>query len=104
MKGVRLFRYGRSPGTDELHLEVINRGNRQLVEVLYTIIKDAWENLEVPVNWEDAQSYHHQGKQTRLQLLLRDLALLYIREVLARILLKRLSTLAEDFLPKEPQT
>ena len=35
------------PGADELHPEVIKRGDKRLVEVHYAIIRDAFENLEV---------------------------------------------------------
>ena len=38
---------GKFPGTDRLHPEVIKRGGWRSVEVLSTIIKDVWENLEV---------------------------------------------------------
>ena len=40
----------KSPGTNGLNLEVIKRRYRRLDEVLYTIIKDAWKNLEFPAD------------------------------------------------------
>ena len=46
---------GKSPGTDALHPKVIKRGGRRLAEILYTIIKEALENLEVLADWKDAQ-------------------------------------------------
>ena len=86
-------------GTDRLYPKVIKRRGRRLVKVLYTIIRDAWENLEVPGDWKDAQldiifnrwdcgNYH-------------GISLLFIPgNVFVCILLNRLSTLAEDFLPE----
>ena len=31
------------------------KGGRELVEVVYSTIKDAWENLDVPADWKDAK-------------------------------------------------
>ena len=41
-----LFRSGWCPGADGLPLKAIKRGGYRLVNVLYTITKDTWENLE----------------------------------------------------------
>ena len=46
--------YRKSHDANKLHSEVIKRGCKRLLKVLY-IIKDAWENLEVPVDWKDTQ-------------------------------------------------
>ena len=54
-KVISMLRDGKSPDADELHPEVIKRGNMRLVEVLYIIIKDAPENIEVSADWKYVQ-------------------------------------------------
>ena len=51
-KVVSMFQDGKF--LDRLHPEFIKRRGKRLVEPLYTIIKDTWENLEVPTHWKDA--------------------------------------------------
>ena len=46
-----IFHGRKSLGADRLHPKVIKRDGRKLVKVLYTTIKDAWENLEAPADW-----------------------------------------------------
>ena len=53
-KVISLLRDRKSPSADELHPKVIKKRGRRFVEVLYTIIKEAWENLEIHTNWKDA--------------------------------------------------
>ena len=50
-----MFHDGKSSGTDRLHPEVIESGGRRLVEIFNTIIKAAWENIEIPADWKDVQ-------------------------------------------------
>ena len=54
-KFIAMLREGKSSGADGLHPEVVKRGDRRLFELLYTIIKDVWKNLEVLVDRKDAQ-------------------------------------------------
>ena len=46
---------GKSHGPDGIHPEIVKRGGRKLVEVLYDIIKEAWNECDVPQDWKDAQ-------------------------------------------------
>ena len=86
-------------GAYRLHPEVIKRGGRRLVEVLYIIIKDAWENLEVPACWKDAKLvtiFKKENKQDCSNY--RWISPLSIPgKVFARLLLNWVSTLAGDF-------
>ena len=98
---ISMPRNRKSPDTDGLHPEVIKRGNKRLVEILYTIIKDAWENLEVPADLKGAELVTILKKGDR-----RDcrnycgISLLPIPEkVFASILLNILLTLMDDFQP-----
>ena len=86
---------GKSPSADGQHPEVIKRGGRKLVEVIYITIKDASENIEVTADWKDTQLVTTFKKRDRRD---RDnyweISLLSIPgKVFAW-----LSTLAEDFL------
>ena len=92
---------GKSPCVDRLHPEVIMRGGR-FVKVLYTIIKDSWKNLEVPADWKDAQLAIIFKKGDRQDYSnYHGISILSIpRKVFACILLNRLLTRAEDFLPE----
>ena len=99
---------GKSPGIDRLHPEVVKKGDRRLVEVLCTIIKDAWENLEVSADWKDVQivtifkrlercpNCHHLQETDEMAATLRSIA----RKVFTHIVLNRILTLMEDFLPE----
>ena len=91
-----------SPGAGRLHSEVIKKGGRKLVKVLYTIIKDAWENSEVSADWKDAQliTIFKKGDRQECSNYCR-ISLLFIPGNVFAHILNRLSTLAEDFLPEE---
>ena len=52
---ISTLRNGKSPGEDELQPDVIKRRGRKLVDLLYTIIKDPCEKLEVTADWKEAQ-------------------------------------------------
>ena len=93
---------GKPPGAGKLHPEVIKRGSRKLVEVLNTVIKDAWENLEVLAGRKDAQLLTIFNKEDRQNCgdYCRILLLSISGKVFAPKLIKRLSTLVEDFLPE----
>ena len=56
---------GKSPGVDGLLPEVIKRGGKKLVEVLYTIMKDAWENIEISADWKVVQPVTIPKKRNR---------------------------------------
>ena len=83
------------PDTDGLQSEIIKRGGRLLVKGFYTIVRQAWQNLDVYTDWKDAQLVTIFKKGDRKL----GMSLLFIPvKGFAGILLNRLSTVAEDFL------
>ena len=52
---ISMLRNEKSPWANGLHPEIIKRKGGRLVEVLYIIVWDTWENLKVPADWKDAQ-------------------------------------------------
>ena len=93
---------GKSPGPDGIHPEIVKRGGIKLVEILYDIIVEAWHKSEVPQDWKDAQLITIFKKGNRkLCGNYRGISLLSIPgKVFARVLLNRLTSVAEDFLPE----
>ena len=101
MKWVRLFLYSTMESLPA-QTEVIKREYRRLIKVSSTIIKDAWENLEVLVDWKDVQLVTIFKKRDRQGCGYHygTLLLSILGKVFGHILLNRLLTLAEDFLPE----
>ena len=93
---------GKSPGPDGIHPEIVKRGGSRLVEVLHDIITEAWKKSEVPQDWKDAQLITIFKKGDRKVCSnYRGISLLSIPgTVFARVLLNRLSSIAEDLLPE----
>ena len=54
-KAIDMISYGKSPGSDRIHPEVIKRGGPGLLCALHEIIKKAWNTATVPQDWKDAQ-------------------------------------------------
>ena len=52
--------------TNGLRHEVIKRGDRRLVDIISTVIRDAWENLKVSVDWKDAQLFIFKKRHRQL--------------------------------------
>ena len=93
---------GKSPGSDGIHPEVIKRGGSKLLSTLHEIIQEAWNTATVPQDWKDAQlvTIFKKGDR-RLCGNYRGISLLSIPgKVFARVLLNRLSSYAESFLPE----
>jgi len=93
---------GKSPGADGLHSEIIRRGRNRLAEVLHDIITEAWNQSEVPQDWKDALLITIFKKGDRkICGNYRGISLLSIpRKVFAWVLLNRLTSVAEGFLPE----
>ena len=92
----------KSPGPDGIHPEVIKRGGPKLISTLHEIIKEAWKTAVVPQDWKDAQLITIFKKGDRkLCGNYRGISLLSIPgKVFARVLLNRLTSYAENFLPE----
>ena len=93
---------GKAPGADGIHPEIIQYGGPMVLEALHKIILTAWETKSVPQDWKDAQIITLFKKGDRhLCSNYRGISLLSIPgKVFARVLLNRLTTLAESILPE----
>ena len=84
--------------SDRLHPEVISRGGRRLVGAHYTIMKTAWENVEIPADCKDDQLVTTFKKRDERDYdnyrIISQLSSIY------PILPNRLMTLKEDSLPE----
>ena len=101
-KAIDMISDGKSPGSDGIHPEVIKRGGQKLLCALHEIIQEAWNTATVPQDWKDAQlvTIFKKGDR-RLCGNYRGISLLSIPgKVFARVLLNRLSSYAEGFLPE----
>ena len=93
---------GKAPGADGIPPEIIQRGGATLLGVLHKVIVRAWDSKSVPQDWKDAQliTLFKKGDR-RVCGNYRGISLLSIPgKVFARILLNRLSTVAESILPE----
>jgi hypothetical protein len=101
-KAVLMLKEGKAPGSDGIHPEIIRKGGSCLLTALHDIITEAWKSATVPQDWKDAQlvTIFKKGDR-RLCGNYRGISLLSIPgKVFARILLNRLQTHAESFLPE----
>ena len=92
----------KSPGNDGIHPELLKKGGEELLQTLTEIITESWRNKEIPQDWKDAQlvTIFKKGDR-RICGNYRGISLLSIPgKVFARILLNRLTKLAEQFLPE----
>ena len=93
----------KNPCVDGLQPSVTKSRGSWLIEVHYTIIKYAWENLELSPGWKDPHQVTIIKKRGKWHCVnCRRISLLSIsRIVLSHILHNRLSTLKEDFLTEK---
>ena len=101
-KAISMLSDGKSPGADGIHPELLKCGGHLLEQHLHEIIVDAWNTKNPPQAWKDAQlvTLFKKGDR-RLCGNYRGISLLSIPgKVFARILLNRLTTHAESFLPE----
>lgn len=101
-RAVEMLSEGKSPGADGIHPEVIKKGGPKLLSALHEIIQDAWKTAVVPQDWKDAQLVTIFKKGDRKVCgNYRGISLLSIPgKIFARVLLNRLSSYAESFLPE----
>lgn len=101
-KAVGMLSDGKSPGADGIHPEIIKSGGERVLQALTNIIKKAWKENEVPQDWKDAQlvTIFKKGDR-RICGNYRGISLLSIPgKVFARVLLNRLSSQIDQFLPE----
>ena len=99
---VSLLSSGKAPGADGIHPEIIQHGGQKLLESLHKTVTTAWDTKTVPQDWKDAQltTIFKKGDR-RVCGNYHGISLLSIPgKVFARILLNRLSKLAENVLPE----
>ncbi len=102
IEATKMLSEGKSPGSDGIHPEVIKRGGPKLLSALHEIIKEAWKTTVVPQDWKDAQLVTIFKKGDRKVCgNYRGISLFSIPgKVFARVLLNRLTSHADSFLPE----
>jgi len=55
MRAVNTLSDRKSPGVDDIHPELLKKGDAELILRLTELITESWKNEEVPQDWKDAQ-------------------------------------------------
>ena len=97
-----MARDGKSPGADGIYSDIIRGVDERVLQVLTNIIKEAWKENEVPQDWKDAQLFTIFKKgDRRICGNYRGISLLSISgKVFTRVLLNRLSSQIDQFVPE----
>ncbi|KAI8496700.1 hypothetical protein Bbelb_253550 [Branchiostoma belcheri] len=101
-KALKLMKAGKSPGPDNIPLELISQGGSAVKTRLFTLILRMWETKAVPADLKDATIIAIFKKGDRSVCgNYRGISLLSIAgKIFARVLLDRLLTVAEEVLPE----
>ncbi|KAI8493246.1 hypothetical protein Bbelb_292500 [Branchiostoma belcheri] len=101
-KALKLMKAGKSPGPDNIPLELISQGGLAVKTRLFTLILRMWETKAVPADLKDATIITIFKKGDRSVCgNYRGISLLSIAgKIFARVLLDRLLTVAEEVLPE----
>ena len=101
-KALKRMKPGKTPGPDNIPLELITHGGPELRNRLMLLILKIWETKTLPSDFRDANiiTIFKKGDRENCNNY-RGISLLSIAsKIFARILLDRLLLLAEDILPE----